>query len=142
SAPPSAERVARRAMVLSLIMYRASLENFPGEPHYEALQRRLSTWVDELGLDSELENEERAFLRRRLGRADEKAVCNAAWRNEGVGALAWALGRFELPPYDEGADPRAAGSSVGFSEELLAALDTAPAHDLLSHAELRPAAEI
>jgi hypothetical protein len=94
---PSAERVARRALVLSLMLYRASLEKFSDEEKYEALHRRLPEWVERLGLASELEKEEHDFLRVPLGKADESVVRNAGWRNEGLGVLAWALQRFDLP---------------------------------------------
>jgi hypothetical protein len=56
--------------------------------------------------------------------------------------LACALKRFELPRYDENANPIEAGASIGFSEELLAVMDTAAAEKALRDAELRPASEI
>jgi hypothetical protein len=52
------------------------------------------------GLDEELEPEERALLETPYGGADEGALVRAAWRAEGLGVLAWALQRYELPPYD------------------------------------------
>lgn len=139
---PSAERVARRAMVLALIIYRASLEQFPGQADYEALHRGLPAWVEQLGLASELEKEEQAFLTRPLGKADEKVVRNAHWRVEGLGVLAWALKRTELPRHDELVHPRKLAETVGFSEDRLSALDTAAAQNLFRNAELRPATEI
>jgi tetratricopeptide (TPR) repeat protein len=139
---PSAERVARRAMVLSLVVYRASLEQFVGEAKYEALRRRLSEWVKRLDLAAELEKEERAILRAPLGQADEQMCLDASWRVEGLGVLAWALKRLELPLYDDQASARDATASVGFSEQLLDTLDTAGAQEFLDQARLRSQAEI
>jgi tetratricopeptide (TPR) repeat protein len=139
---PSAERVARRAMVLSLVVYRASLEQFVGEAKYETLHRRLSEWVKRLDLAAELEKDERAILRAPLGRADEQACLDASWRVEGLGVLAWALKRLELPLYDDQVSARDATASVGFSEQTLDTLDTAAAQKFLDQARLRPKAEI
>jgi len=139
---PSAQRVAHRAMVLALMIYRSSIERFPGEAKFEALHARLPAWVDQLGLASELEKEEHDFLRVPLGKADAKVVLNSEWRVEGLGVLAWALKRYEMPPYDELTSPRKTVGSVGLSDELLAAADTAAAKKLFRDAELRPASEI
>jgi hypothetical protein len=140
--PPSAERVARRAMVLALVMYRASLEQYAGQAKYEALHGKLPAWIEKLDLASELEKHENRFLRDPLGKADRKDVTNAAWRTEGLAVLAWALKRFELPAHDELADDQKVAASIGFSEELLDALNTAAAKKAFGEAKLRPAAEM
>jgi hypothetical protein len=129
-------------MVLSLVVCRASLEQFAGEAKYEALRHRLSEWIRRLDLAAELEKEERAFLRAPLGRADEQMRLDASWRVEGLGVLAWALKRLELPLYDDQVSARDATASVGFSEQMLDTLDTAVAQKLLDQARLRPNAEI
>ena len=139
---PTPERVARRAMVLALVMYRAALEQFPGKAKFESLHSRIPAWIERLGLDAELEQKERNFLHAPLGQADEKVRINADWRNEGLAVLAWALKRFELPHYDEHASPEAAGASIGFDEDLLDRTDTATAKQVLREAELRPASQI
>ena len=136
--PPTPQRVAARAMVLGLVLYRASIEQFRKDAAFKKLHALLPEWIDRLGLAAELEPQEDEMLRARLGRADPRVVTNAAWRSEGLAVLAWALNRFELPVYDQLADPRAATASVGFAEEKLAAMDTAAAKDLLLHAEIRP----
>jgi hypothetical protein len=139
---PSAERVARRAMVLSLMAYRASLEQFAGEARYEALRRRLAEWVKHLDLTGELEKDESGFLRVPLGQADEQMRQDASWRVEGLAVLAWALKRLELPLYDDQVNARDAMISIGFSEQLLDTMDTAATLTCLRKARLRPAAEI
>src|SRR5260370_3449517 len=139
---PTPERVARRAMVLALVMYRAALEQFPGRAKFESLHGQIPAWRGRLGLGAELEIKERDFLNAPLGQADEKVRVNADWRNEGLAVLAWALQRFELPQYDEQASPEAAGSSIGFDEDLLGRTDTPPAEQGLREAEMSPAAPI
>jgi hypothetical protein len=139
---PSAERAARRAQVLALVMYRASLEQLAGEAEYEALHGRLPEWIDKLDLASEIEPAERKLLLAPLGKADPRVVTNSYWRNEGLGVLAWGLKRFELPRHDENTPPVEAGESVGFNEDLLDAMDTTKAEKVVRQAELRPAPEI
>src|SRR5260370_1432954 len=139
---PTPERVARRAMVLALVMYRAALEQFPGRAKFESLHGQIPAWRGRLGLGAELEIKERDFLNAPLGQADEKVRVNADWRNEGLAVLAWALQRFELPQYDEQASPEAAGASIGFDEDLLDRTDTAAAEQVLRQAKLRPASQI
>src|SRR5712664_1013711 len=68
--PPSAQRVAARAMVLSTVLYRASIEQFPGDAAFNKLHAQLPDWIASLGLTAELEAQEAALLRARLGRAD------------------------------------------------------------------------
>jgi hypothetical protein len=129
-------------MVLTLVMYRASLEQFAGQAEYEALARQLPDWIDRLKLSSEIEKDEDSLLRAALGKADEKVIRNSGWRTEGLAVLAWALKRFDIPSHEELTDPRKAAASVGFSEEMLAAMDTAAASKIIESAELRPAEEI
>ena len=44
--PPSARRVATRALVLSAITYRAQLENYAGSKDAEPFRRQLLAWLD------------------------------------------------------------------------------------------------
>jgi hypothetical protein len=59
----------------------------------------------------------------------------SCWKAEGLAVLAWALGRLELPAYDECVDPQAACESVRF-------LDPAAAESLLASPKLRSPQEI
>jgi tetratricopeptide (TPR) repeat protein len=137
--PPSAIRVAARALVLAAVIYRAEMES---DPTGEEWRKKLIRWVHALGLDSELERSERDLLHTPIGGADEDAVANGYWRASGLGVLAWALHRFELPPYDQLIDLPQAAASLGFSEQLLAAMDMGRARELLQVAGLRPREEI
>jgi hypothetical protein len=129
-------------MVLALMAYRASLEQFPGQEKFEALHRQLPKWIDKLNLAAELEKAEDAFLRTPLGKADKQAAINAEWRTEGLGVLLWSLNRLKLPPYDEMVSPRKSVRAVGLSDELLPEMHTAKALKLFRTAQLRPASEI
>jgi hypothetical protein len=135
--PPSARRVAARAMVLSAVVYRSILEDEhrAGVHEHAEGRRALLPWLARYGLLSELEPDERRFLEAPTGEADERVAGNSSWRAEGLGVLTWALRRSELPPYDQLFDPVAGFQGVGF-------LDLPPGVDLLNTAVLRPAPEI
>jgi len=135
--PLSAHRVASRAMVLSAIVCRALLEqeHTSGIREHADGRTALLSWIDELGLRSELEPEEFDFLATPVGQASERQTIDAYWRKEGLCVLAWALGRFPLPPYDQPTDPDAAVQSVEF-------LSVHDASALRESARLRPDEEI
>jgi hypothetical protein len=135
SSTPSARRVAARALVLAAVFYRARLESHTENADSERFRRKLLDWLNMIGIASELEQSERTFLETPLGRAEQQTVIDGCWRIEGLSVLAWALTRYELPPYDRSVDPLAAADGVGF-------LDTNAASDLLRSATLRPSAEI
>ncbi len=135
--PPSAQRVAARAMILSAIVCRALLETEHEAGIHEHADGRtaLLSWIDALGLRSELEPEELDFLATPVGQASQRQTIDAGWRKEGLSVLAWALGRFHLPPYDQPADPEAVLQSLDF-------LSVNDAAALRESARLRPADEI
>jgi tetratricopeptide (TPR) repeat protein len=141
SLPPSAQRVAARALVLSAVIYRAEMESDRfGDA--ESWRKQLLRWVDALDLGLELEPGERDLLHAPVGVADKQAIVNAYWRASGLGVLAWALHRIELPAYDQNVDLPRAVARLGFSEEFLSAMDTTRARDLVQMAGLRPAEDI
>jgi hypothetical protein len=74
----------------------------------------LLEFVKEASLEDELEPEERKFIDKPLGKAKAQQVTNAIWRAEGVAVLAWALRRFDLPPYDKEVDVNAPLESISF----------------------------
>jgi hypothetical protein len=116
---PSARRVAGRAMVLSTVVCRAYLEREHHAGIHENAEGRwaLLAWLDECGLGRELEPGEIDFLSTNVGESSVRTAVNAFWRTEGLGVLAWSLGRFELPPYDQLTNPDAAQKAVGFLRE-------------------------
>jgi hypothetical protein len=117
---PTARRVAARATVLSAVAYRAELEREYGVGIHEHAEgrRALLPWLARSGLLSELEADERRFLETPAGGVVEQAAVDFSWRAEGLGVLTWALGRFELPPYDQVTDLAAALQGAGFLEPV------------------------
>ena len=132
--PPAASRVAARALVLCATVCRASLEGHSQEVEAETLRQQILEWIDAVGLQSELEDAERQLLAAPLGTLDERVVIDATWNGEAMGVLAWALGRYELPPYDQIVSSPSIGEAIGFLEEYG---DTA-----LAAARLRSSSEI
>ena len=132
--PPTAERVAARALVLTAVACRSSLEADAGSPEAEDFRESLVEWMRSAGLDGEAEGPELALLRAPLGSLDEQATIDASWQGEGVGVLAWALRRYDLPSYDELVAPPEIGHRLGFLRER--------AETVLAAPELRPAEEL
>jgi len=104
--PPAAVRVARRVCAMAAVAARALLENEdPGDPEFETNRREILTWVREIAVEGELEPDEAKLLHLPVGVPPRQDIINGTWLIEGVGVLAWALGRYRLPPYDELFDP-------------------------------------
>lgn len=151
--PPTLARVARRALALTAVTARAILEQGGvnlelgapnGNPlnwvrHRLAGQRgqhqKLLAWVKLLGMDDEFEPEEWEVLQRPPGQLNQEQQINATWRLEGLGVLAWALGRFEIPPHDELVECHSLWHCLGM-------LDVAACKELLVNATLRPRSQI
>jgi hypothetical protein len=134
--PPTPERVARRALALTAVTARALLEqDDPSQPWVQENHRDTLAWVEAIGIGDEFEPDEWKVLQRPPGTLDERAKINATWRLEGLGVLAWALGRFELPPYDQLVNPQVLIGSFGFPKEE-------PARQLLAKPSLRSSEEL
>lgn len=133
-APPVPDRVAGRAIVLSAVACRGSIEKDANDPGAEDLRKKVLAWIDRLGVGPELEAEELRLLETPLGRLEEKKVIDASWRSEGMVVLAWVLGRAELPPYDVQCVPSDVANLLGFLEER----EATP----LDRPEVRPQDEI
>ena len=134
--PPTAERVARRALALVAVTARAILEQ--DDPKAEQVQQTyadLKTWVKEIGINNEFEPEEREVVKRSLGKLDQRQQIDSTWRLEGLVVLAWALKRFEIPPHDELVQLNPLWQSLGL-------LDAEAARELMAKPELRTRAEI
>jgi len=132
--PPTPERVARRALVMSAVVCRAFLERDAGNEEVEELRKRLDRWLRDLGIADELEEWEAELLRKPLGALQSRESIDASWLSEGLAVLAWAMGRYELPGYDESVDPQDVTGSLLFLQD--------EARELLRVPRLRPAAEI
>jgi hypothetical protein len=137
-APPSAEQVARRAIVLATISCRGVVELDPAREEAARFWTRVADWWSRLGLDDELEPAEADLMAAAFGAAPRQELVNASWRSEALGVLAWALQRAELPAHDQQVDAAGAGGSLGFLQDQTV-LDS-PA--LRSPAELEHYAEV
>lgn len=134
--PPLAVKVARRALALTAVAARATLELDAEQlDSPEELRKRLTAWLESLDIGDELEPQEWKVLQRPVGTLEQQDFINAMWRVEGLAVLAWALGLCEMPPDDELVVPMELYGSLGF-------LDTEAARAILASPELRPAAEL
>lgn len=98
--PPSAERVWNRANVLACCTARASLELIPVDLA-KARHARLLEWLTGTVIQSEFEPDEWDSLTTPIGEMPQQTQVGFSWRLEGAASLCWALGRLEIPRYDE-----------------------------------------
>jgi hypothetical protein len=134
--PPTAERVARRALALTAVTVRALLEqDDPSDPGTEEFRERILNWIDAIGITEEIEPDEWEMLQRPVGRLERQQQINATWRLEGLVVLAWALGKFDLPPHDVLVVPNDLVRALGF-------LDEEASRELIAHPRLRSAEEL
>jgi hypothetical protein len=133
--PPAPQRVARRALALTAVTGRAILEQDTANPETPKVYGELLGWAGALDMGDEFESDERAVLQSQPGRLDRQAQINSTWRLEGLVILAWALGRFEIPPHDQLVALNPLWRSLGL-------LDAEGARQLLAAPTLRPRPEI
>jgi hypothetical protein len=113
--PPSAEKVARRALVLSVVACRGVVEGDTANPRGAAdLAKRSHDWLLAIGLEEEMSEWERSVLRAPFGSLVRRDQVNASWLSEAVTVLAWSLGKAELPGFETQCDPAGAANSLGF----------------------------
>lgn len=135
SDPPTPERVARRALALTAVTVRGILEMDLEDPRAAATYDDLLQWVEDCGIQDEIEPDEWAVLQRPLGKLNGQDQLNACWRLEGLVVLAWSLGLFEIPPHDELVNTNPLWNS-------LRVFDAEGATALLSNPTLRTQSEI
>jgi hypothetical protein len=94
-----AAAVARRLLCLELLSQRLGLEE--ADDDKDARERARAAWasrVDELGVASELLEDERSFLERPIGALSEEDLDDLEGRVSGALVLLWALGRLDSRP--------------------------------------------
>lgn len=133
-APPPPDRVARRALVLAAVSCRSAIEDEANNPEAEAFRRQTLAWLDDVGAREEVEPNELAVLSAPLGTLAERQVIDCSWCGEGLGVLAWALGRYELPSYQKTVSSPDAADALGFM--------TPEAADVIKSAALRGPAQL
>src|SRR5262249_12544785 len=99
--PPAPQRVARRTLALTAGAARAILEQNLADPQTPQTCAAVLKWVQDVGVGDELEPDEWEVVQRPPGRLERQVQLDATWRLEGLVVLAWALGRFEIPPHDQ-----------------------------------------
>jgi hypothetical protein len=115
---PTPQRVTRRALALTAVTIRAILEQDVANPDLDAAATYagLLAWVRDVGIDDELVSDEWEVLQRPLGRLDPLMQIDSTWRLEGLVVLAWALGRFEIPPHDQLVEVNPLWKSLGWPD--------------------------
>jgi hypothetical protein len=135
--PPSARRVAVRALVLAAVGARANMAlHRVDSPISVAGYAQPFEWLCSLGVAAELESPEHAFMQQSDGGLDDRSLTSAGGRIEGAATLLWALCRFALPAYDTPVDPLdSVLECVGFGKPKVA-------RELHDSAKLRSSLEI
>jgi hypothetical protein len=124
--PPSPKRVAARAMVLSAIACRGTIEADAAKPGAEELRKQILPWLERIGADVELEPRESSLIATPLGLLEKKTAINASWQSEGMTVLAWALHCTTLPPVGAQCEPSDTANSIGFLDDRENTLMNAP----------------
>jgi hypothetical protein len=117
--PPSPERVAARAIVLSAVACRGLIEKDASDSRAEDLRQRVLSWIQGIGAYDEAEEHERGLLSTPLGSLSEKDTVDASWKSEGMAVLGWALGLLALPAYDQECEPSDSANRLGFLEDRI-----------------------
>lgn len=121
--PPAAIAVARRALILSAVVCRASIESYSDEAYKRQTAEDIYEWLDELKLWPHVEPDEEQILRASFGALPQRLCIRGTWFVEGLAILSWALRHREFPPHDRKVDPIAITNDLDFlqpdAEKLL-----------------------
>jgi hypothetical protein len=123
-----AAQVARRAVAMTALAFRASLE-VTDHPRSTELSGGILGWLESAGAASELEPIERDLLGTPYRQLDKQQIGDAHWSGEGAWILAWAIGHAELPSLCEPVDCRPLFERLRIMRPEV--------HDLLTGARLR-----
>jgi hypothetical protein len=131
---PRPDEVASRALGLAALLCRASMEGSADSEEAAAMHALVLRWVHDTGADKGLESHELDILRKPPGTLTRGEVAHAAWRQEELSVLAWALQKAPLPRSHERHKPRWLAKRVGFLADDAAAW--------VPRATLRPAGQL
>lgn len=115
-------RVARRALVMSAVVSRGSIDAGVGQAEAESLPERILKWLEQLELEASIEPPEYDILHAPLGKLTDKQVIEATWSVEGLSIMSWALCQLDLPRHDQQVDPYVVAESLRFLREDAAEL--------------------
>jgi hypothetical protein len=128
SPPPSADKVARRALILSVIACRGIVDGDKENSDDAAkLANRSYQWLLTLGLETDFSDWERTIFNTPFGQLANQDRVNASWLSEAVVVLAWSLGKSDLPDFSEQCDPAASANTLGFLQSFEATALNSPA---------------
>ena len=82
--PPSAQRVAARALVLSAIVCRSAIEGDAGNEQAEAFRQSVLGWLHESRVAGEMESAELAVLQCDLGGLTDRQRIDASWKKKNL----------------------------------------------------------
>jgi len=116
--PPTPEKVARRALVLSAVTCRSMIDD-KQDPWAKEMSTQILEWLERLDLKKELSEWEKALLTKPFGELSEKDRRDGSWLSEAMVILAWALGKTPLPSFDAQCDPPDVGSCLGFTQPIV-----------------------
>ena len=131
--PPSAKRVAHRAMILAALVCRGFIES-ENPSEVEELRTSLLPWIDKMGARNEVEKHELVALTAPLKGLEDQVQINLVWSVEALAVLSWAMGRYDLHPEDEVAEPQSITNTLMFLSDM--------AKTLVDEPSLRPAEEL
>jgi hypothetical protein len=129
---PIADRVAARAVVIAVVSCRGFVDadaSLGGN-----FWNRVRDWFSALGLDGELECSEQALIAKPLGSLARQEQVDAMWLCESMTVLAWALGRYPMPPYDQQIVAAEVADTLGLLKPY--------AETVLAKPSLRPVSEL
>lgn len=99
--PPEPDRILRRFLMLAALARRGFMES-SGES--EAMRQKIIRSLKAQGAWEEAEDWESKALETPVGNLGEKLGWKLPWLCEGAAVLAWAMGLYPLPAYDQEAD--------------------------------------
>lgn len=135
TAPPEADVVAGRALMVGALLERAGLESSRDAARFTALQ----TWVDELGLFGNLGPDGLELFDAALGSWADEDVESVDWTSEELQLLLWAMQKTELATLGTRADGAALLAKLPVFKEAESFIDTAtlrPVDELEVHRAL------
>jgi hypothetical protein len=138
TSPPTAQRVAERAIVLAVVSCRAFIDADGAKA--EAFWNHARAWFDTLRLEQEVEAWEQDVINAPFGQLSLQDRGRAQWLCEGMVVLAWALGCAPMPAQDQSIVAASVARTLGFleppGESVLAAPVLLPSADIQQFADL------
>jgi len=129
----SAQQVAKRAIVMTTLAFRASLE-VTDHSRSEEISGRLLNWLQRHAIADELDLIEREILEAPYRKMHQSQLTDATLAGEGACLFAWAIGLGDPLPKRESADARGLVQSLHILQEDV--------RELIDGASLKPEDEL